>query len=46
MATIRKAVEGATGDSSKVVGAVGAVRMLSIWLICLVGGTAYKIAAG
>ncbi|HTH49321.1 MAG TPA: hypothetical protein VMB21_17525 [Candidatus Limnocylindria bacterium] len=37
---------GATKDAQKVVGAVGAARMLSIWLILLVGSTAYKIAAG
>ena len=42
----RKEFTGVTKDASKVVGAVGAIRMLSIWLIALVGGTAYKLAAG
>lgn len=39
-------IELRTSDAGKVVGAYGALRMLSIWLIGLVGGTAYKLAAG
>ncbi len=41
-----KAFTDATKGASKVVGAFGAFRMMSIWLIALIGGTAYKIAAG
>lgn len=45
-ANIDKALHELDETAGKAVGAIGAVRMLSIWLIGLVGGTAYKIAAG
>lgn len=45
-ANIDKALHELDETAGKAVGAFGAVRMLSIWLVGLVGGTAYKIAAG
>lgn len=42
----RKDFKALTGGATDVATAVGAVRMLSVWLIALVGGTAYKLAAG
>lgn len=45
-AGIDKAFKDLDETAGNAVGAIGAVRMLSIWLIGLVGGTAYKIAAG
>jgi hypothetical protein len=41
-----KEFKDATGKAGELVSTVGAIRMLSIWLIALVGGTAYKLGAG
>lgn len=44
--TYHKDFKEATAGAHTAVGAVGAIRMLSLWLIGLVGATAYKLAAG
>ncbi len=41
-----KVMDDVSKETVKFVGALGAARMLSVWLIILIGSTAYKIAAG
>ena len=41
-----KVMDDVSKETVKFAGAFGAARMLSVWLIILIGSTAYKIAAG